>query len=397
MSNRVFSDVVVIGGGPVGSHLAYRLVSMGHEVVVVEQKEKLGEPVCCTGIISQECVDSFSINRDVIFRQVSSARIFSPSGKSLNLRRNNPQACVVNRSAFNESLANRAQSVGVEYVLGSKVNSLDVNSEKVCLEVLTSGGEADAIESKVAVIATGFSSNIIKGFGRFDDSVAGVQAEVETNGVDEVEVYMGQEIAPGFFAWLVPTLPQKALVGLLSRRTPQVFLKRLMASLMDQGKIVSDYVPLTYGGISLKPVSRSYNDRVIAVGTAAGQIKPTTGGGIYYGLLCADIAAENLHYALVKDDFSAKNLSNYEKSWKKKLGRELRIGYQARKFYELLSDQQIDKIFDIMKNNGIDEAISEADDLTFDWHGRVILKLIGYKAVTKAFGVMKIPFSLKGK
>ncbi|GAI10492.1 unnamed protein product, partial [marine sediment metagenome] len=41
------------------------------------------------------------------------------------------------------------------------------------------------------------------------------------------------------------------------------------------------------------------------VGDAAGQVKPTTGGGIYYGLLCADIAANNLHRALENDDLSA--------------------------------------------------------------------------------------------
>ena len=66
------------------------------------------------------------------------------------------------------------------------------------------------------------------------------------------------------------------------------------------------------------------------VGDAAGQVKPTTGGGIYYGLLCADIAANNLHRALDADDLSARNLANYEREWKKKLGRELKIGYYAR-------------------------------------------------------------------
>ena len=59
-------DVVVIGGGPVGSYVAYKLAGMGYGVVVVEQKERLGERVCCTGIISQECVSSFAIDDNVI-------------------------------------------------------------------------------------------------------------------------------------------------------------------------------------------------------------------------------------------------------------------------------------------------------------------------------------------
>jgi len=80
-------DVAVIGGGPVGSQAAYKLASMGYGVVVVEQKERLGEPVCCTGIIGQECVSSFAIDESVILRRANSARIFSPSGKRLSLWR----------------------------------------------------------------------------------------------------------------------------------------------------------------------------------------------------------------------------------------------------------------------------------------------------------------------
>jgi len=64
-------DVAVIGGGPVGSQVAYKLAEMGYRVVVMEQKKRLGEPVCCTGIISQECVSSFAIDESVIFRQAT--------------------------------------------------------------------------------------------------------------------------------------------------------------------------------------------------------------------------------------------------------------------------------------------------------------------------------------
>ena len=65
-------DVVVIGGGPVGSYVAYKLAGMGHQVVVLEKKLGLGGHVCCTGIISRECVSSFAIDNNVILRQVIS-------------------------------------------------------------------------------------------------------------------------------------------------------------------------------------------------------------------------------------------------------------------------------------------------------------------------------------
>ena len=186
-------------------------------------------------------------------------------------------------------------------------------------------------------------------------------------------------------------------MGLLSRRSPGLYLKKLMSSLLAQRKITSAEAELSYGRVPLKPLARSYSDRVLVVGTAAGQVKPTTGGGIYYGLLCADIVVNSLHQALAGDTLSAKNLANYEREWKKRLGQELKVGYWARKFYELLGDRQVDRILDIIKSNGIDKALLEADDLSFDWHGRVVLRLIGHQALSKVIEAVKLPFSSGGK
>jgi len=391
-------DAVVIGGGPVGSYVAYKLAGIGYGVVVIEQKERLGEPVCCTGIISQECVSSFAIDDNVILRRVNSTRLFSPSGRLLSLRREESQACVVDRATFDMAMSSRAQGKGVEYVLNSLVRGIEVGDNRVRIEAARQGERLN-FEARAVIISTGFGSRFGEGLGlgKVGDFVMGAQTEVETRGVDEVEVYFGQEVAPAFFAWLVPTLPQRALVGLLSRRSPGLYLRKLMSSLLAQGKIVSVEAELSYRGIPLKPLARTYGERLMVVGTAAGQVKPTTGGGIYYGLLCADIAASNLHRALKSNDLSAKSLASYDRGWRRKLGQELRIGYWARKFYEHLSDRQIDRIFDMIKSNGIDDALLKADDLSFDWHGKAVLRLLGHRAVSKAIEAMKIPFHLGGK
>ena len=131
------------------------------------------------------------------------------------------------------------------------------------------------------------------------------------------------------------------------------------------------------------------------VGNAAGQVKPTTGGGIYYGLLCADIAADNLHLALEKNDLSADSLASYERQWRKKLGRELMIEYYARRFYERLSDRQIDRAFDIASSNHVGEALLEKDS-SFDWHGKTVLKILGHRAISRAIKVVKTPLQMKG-
>ena len=388
-------DVIVVGGGPVGSYVAYKLAGMGYDVVVLEKKEKLGGRVCCTGIISQECVNSFAIDDSVILNRVNSARLISPSGRLLRLWRQETQACIVDRAALDMAIASWAQGKGAQYVLNSPVRNIEVGDDGVRVEAAHQGERLN-FEGRAVVIAAGFGSRLVEGLGlgKIGDFVMGAQAEVETVGVDEIEIYFGQEIAPGFFAWLVPTSPPKALVGLALHHRSRFYLRKLMSSLLAEGKVVSAKAEPYYRAIPLKSLPRTYRRRVVVVGDAAGQVKPTTGGGIYYGLLCADIAANNLNRALKADDLSAKNLAGYEREWKKKLERELKICYYARNFYEHLSDRQIDRVFDIIISRGIDEALLKRSDVPFDWHGEVILKLLGQRVLSKAIEVMKTPFRI---
>jgi geranylgeranyl reductase family protein len=387
-------DVIVIGGGPVGSHVAGRLAEIGHEVVL-EQRGQPGEKVCCTGIISQECVNSFAIDEKVILRQASSAKLFSPAGDLIRLWREQTQACIIDRAAFDRAMADRAKNKGARYRLNSLARNLEVGDDRVKVEAICQGEELN-LEARAAVITTGFGSALAGklGLGKIGDFVTGAQAEVEAKGIDEIEVYFGREIAPGFFAWLVPTSPSRARVGLLSRHNPEFYLKKLVSSLQAQGKIASDNAEPRYGGVPLKPLARTYGDRLLVVGDAAGQVKPTTGGGIYYGLLSADIAADTLHQALISDNLLAKNLANYQRTWRRKLGRELEIGYYARKFYEHLSDKQVDRVFNKIKSHGIDQALLQTEDLAFDWHSKAIMRLIGHQVISKALRAMKSPFSL---
>jgi digeranylgeranylglycerophospholipid reductase len=376
---------MIVGGGPVGSYLAYRLADLKYRVLVFERRARLGDAVCCTGIIGKECFDRFPIAKGGILTQASSAKFFSPSGKCLRLSKEAVQAYVVDRAAFDSALARKALGAGAEYLLSARVEDIDLTDTSVRARVDYRDKVSD-FDAKLAVVSSGFGSALTRrlGLGKIDDFVLGAQAEVKAEGLEEVEVYFGQRIAPGFFGWLVPTYPGRALAGLLSRRSPGSYLKNFLARLKNKGKIASSESAITYGSVPLTPLPKTYRRRLLVVGDAAGQVKPTTAGGVYYGLLCADIAADVVHDSLSTDDWSAERLCTYERRWKKKLARELEIGYWARKLYEKMSDSQIEHLFDIIETNGIHESLLQSPDFSFDWHGNLIVRALKDKRLYQA-------------
>ena len=92
---------------------------------------------------------------------------------------------------------------------------------------------------------------------------------------------------------------------------------------------------------------------MIALGDAAGLVKPTTGGGIYYSLLSAALAAETLTEALSSDELNAESLATYERRWRKRLGSELRWQLLLRRVAHRLSDDDIDALFELARTDGI--------------------------------------------
>ena len=87
------------------------------------------------------------------------------------------------------------------------------------------------------------------------------------------------------------------------------------------------------------------------IGDVAGQVKPTTGKGIYYAMKSSDIASEIVIDALNNNIFSEKKLSIYSKKWNQIFKNELRIGLFARQFYESLNNNDIVKILNHVKDS----------------------------------------------
>jgi digeranylgeranylglycerophospholipid reductase len=374
-------DTIIIGAGPVGSYLADKLAQLGYKVLILDKKSAAGQDICCTGVISKDCFTLLPANINLAKKPVCSARFVAPSGKSLKLSRNDEVAYIIDRVALEQVLADRAQASGVRYLFGSDV--IDMRSSTGCVEVTANcRGRKSTFEAETAVITTGYGSPLPArlGLGEISKFIIGAQAEVIITDVDEVEIYFDRRLDPGGFSWLVPTGDNRGLVGQLTDRHPKRYFKKLLAALKTQGKIATTEVIPDYRLIPLQSLPKTYSDRLLVVGEAAGQVKPTTGGGIYYGLVCADIAADTLHQAFLVHEFYGSRLSSYEKTWRARLGKELIVGYWAHRIYGMLDNRHIERLYSFISQNGMPQFIAELDDFPFDWHSELILKTLKHLA-----------------
>jgi hypothetical protein len=101
-------------------------------------------------------------------------------------------------------------------------------------------------------------------------------------------------------------------------------------------------------------------------------------------LLCTNLAVKTIDEALRKGDASARCLSSYQKRWHRLLKQELSIDYWAHRFYSSLDDKQIEHIFGTIERHGIHDTILASPDITFDWHGKVILDALKYRSLQRS-------------
>jgi geranylgeranyl reductase family protein len=365
--------VVIVGAGPAGSFAAYELAGSGHRVAVLEQKSAPGQDVCCTGIISPECFDSFGLGPELVLARASSAVVFSPSRRSLTVRSDKVQALVVDRNRFDKALAARAQRRGVDYRCDCRVSDISIENDRAVVTV-GNNGSRETFDTRAVILASGRGAGLLSrlGFGEKWSSVIGAQAEVETDGISEIEIYIDRDISPGFFSWIVPVAADRAFVGLLAGTRAGPRLENFLAGPCCRSRIKQRLSGVQQKVIPLRPLSRTYSDRILVIGDAAGHVKPTTGGGIYFGHIGAEIAARILDEALRRDDLTAARLSRYQQEWRAKLGWEMRLGAWARRSFARLSNGQIEQTLDVLDTLGLASALVNSPLFSFDWHGRVI-------------------------
>ncbi len=398
-------DVVVVGGGPAGCYTASLLGQKGLDVHVLEEHSVIGEPVDCSGIIGAEAFGAMELPDSLKLGEITSLTFVSPSKLEFDFSLNSPLAYVVDRGEFDRLIAQRAKNAGVTFHLGCRVVDLSVFDDGVELDIANKLGSEDAIRlssfpasqpprrlmidqllvtnnesrrvvrARIAILAGGPRYMLQRklGMGEPRDYLKTAQVEVPVSGIRDAKIYLGSGVAPGSFSWIAPFRRGNsdfARIGVSAKEAAGGFLQSRLRQLNHDGYIESTNVPIRSWVIPISPIKRAYSDRVLAVGDAAGQTKPTTGGGIYYGILSAKAAANTANLAFKTGDFSSATLRNYEKEWRKQIGPEVRRGAFFRKLFERLSDNDIDDLFRVVQSDGILASVSK--NARFDWHKDVI-------------------------
>ncbi|MFQ6011279.1 MAG: NAD(P)/FAD-dependent oxidoreductase [Nitrososphaerales archaeon] len=364
------SSVVVAGGSVAGLLAAREAAAKGIKVTVLEEDSEIGTPEKCGGLVSSRISELGipDLNK-IVTNRVKRAKIFSASGISIALDVQRHNISVLDRRALDKVICSQASKAGASVFPLERVTRLENQANKIEVQSRTKKFTCDLV-----VDARGRSSMT----GRDSTGLLpAAQYEVEGPWIDNdtVEVYLSQDHTPGFFTWVIPMGNESARVGaagigingfevvdkFLSTR-PSSISKKIASSVVVSGPLVP-----------------FINDKVVSVGDAAGQTKPTTAGGIYTGGLAGVMAGKIIAESLNGDDPSI--LARYEKEWMAKFGSEFTFMKKARILIRRLTDKQIDNMFLSLKDSGIEEFISKEGD--FDFHSRSILKALGIMGMGK--------------
>jgi len=364
--DRVY-DAVVVGGGPVGFRTAGAIARKGHRVVVLEEHAEVGRPLQCAGLVSPRVIDMAPFSSCVI-GQVKGGYVHSPRENVLHLDAGRTKALIIDRVRFDRSMASWAATGGAEIRLKSRVTGLhrDQGGMTVSYRNL---GNVYSVRCRVVVGADGPNSLVRKTFdlNRPERFIRCYQAEflgTPSSRDGFLHIFTGEDVSPGFFAWAIPT-PTGYRVGLGVDR-PGVNPKNCWKALLSLSSFVELMGNRSPGAIQsgIIPLGQPRNivdDRVVLVGDSACQVKPTSGGGIYTGLLAADHAADTIHTCLEKNELSLGHLKEYQKRCQSDVGRIVKKGMRLNKAFMHLSDEKMEEGFKMINRPDVISLILRGD------------------------------------
>jgi len=368
--------LIIAGGSMSGLLTAREASARGLSVLVIEEDIEIGTPEHCGGLVSINALKNLGIipQNNILHHSIKNAEIFSPSGSSFTVNTEKQGVIAIDRRAFDKKIAHQAAKYGTDIWVKCSVKSFKKNGDHVNVEI--TGGD---IQCKVIVDARGSTSMIER---NRNGVLLSAQYEVYADWLSEnVQVYLDQKNYPSFFAWVIPTGNNTAKVGVAGKSINAS--KALQTFLNSRGEHVITrkvFAPIWILG----PMDHFFSGRVVSVGDAAGQTKPTTAGGIYTCGMAGIFAGRTIANALENSNLQL--LQEYEKEWFRMFKREFDKMLLVRRVFEYLDNEAIDRIFKLITSETIDN-ISESGD--FDFHSQVLTKLLsvdGAINIAKIFG-----------
>ena len=374
-------DVLIVGGGPAGLYTAERLASRGISTLVCEEHARVGAPVHCTGVLATDSFEALGLPRDATLNTLTTAQFVSPSGLRIPYSTETPLAAVIDRVAFDQALERRAAAAGAEVRAGTRVSMVETGPASVRALV----GER-WVSARLLVMACGANYAFQRrfGLGLPRGYLHTAQRELVARRLGDVELHFGHDIAPDGFAWAVPVVRESGTyvrVGVMTARDPVGCYRRMLARVAGPWGIELSPEPPRQKLLPLGAIDRTYADRTLVVGDAAGLVKPTTGGGIHYSILSAKLASRVAIDALESDRLDAEALASYERAWRDQLGEEFAEQRSLRDIVTRLSDREIDSFFELARTDGIMPIVRRTAQ--FNHHRHLIRALLRHPPARK--------------
>ena len=374
---------VVVGGGSVGGlSFATEAASDGLSVLVLEEDKQIGEPEKCDGLVSQRALDRyFGPAPGCVQSRVKSGTVYSPSGRAVSLDASRLDVIVIDRSAYEEQLAAAAIAKGSLVKTGMRVTGVSEEGRgavRVTAAASSSASRPDEYTCSFYVDATGPSGVIGRNrSGLIPAAKYEVEGDWFTEG--EVEVHLDQRKYPGFFAWVIPrgdgvAKVGAAGVGINSFKTLDSFLEGRKSMVLTRVA-----APIYVGG----PANDFAVGRTVYVGESAGQVKPTTAGGILGSVAGGLMAGRWIAESIRSDDPSL--IANYQRDWEQRFAKEFRLMKRLRHLYRHLSNDDLEKIVAALSSPSVSAKLSSAE---FDFHASALMSALGAKLTLQLAGML---------
>lgn len=365
-------DILVAGGSISGLAFAAEAAKRGVSVLVAEEHSEIGEPEKCDGLVSLRGLAKYGFppNPDVIQNRIASAVIHSPLDRHFAVNASALDVVVLDRSAYDKQVAAVAAASGAELRTGSRVGPPSIRKEGTEAKVGN-----DVVRARYFVDATGPASSPRHGI------IPAAKYELEGSWIRErvVEVYLDAVKYPGFFAWIIPYGSHRAKVGAAGYGVSP--FRALDGFLQGKEYRVTRRVsaPIYVGG----PAPDFLEGGRILVGESAGQVKPTTAGGIMTSIGGAVIAARWTCESIRRGDSAV--LAGYQKEWDAAFLKEMKTMLRLRGVFEKLSNPDLEGVFSVLATPRLVLKLSQTD---FDFHASALLGALGMSGLLRVAKVV---------